>query len=261
MPFKQWLQEYECEFLGTGETFIEGILLKRILEGVDSDFIRKYNNKMRVWKDPEPQYEYIIGVDVAMGRDRDYSAFHILNTYTGEQVAEFYSNKTPINEFAKIITTEANFYNNATVIIERNTIGNNLIDWMFNVYEYDNLWLDERSDFGLQITLKNREEILNRLEEYIRNNNIKINSKRTVDELLTFIITDGGRIEADKGKNDDLIMSLGVAVSLLHTLVDNNPLEASQNEHRVQKPLEPLAHKVKTTHGDWTEEDIQWLMK
>ena len=132
---------------------------------------------------------------------------------------------------------------------------------MFNVYEYDNLWMDDKNDFGIQITVKNREEVLNRLEEYIRNNNIKINSKRTVDELLTFIITDGGRIEADKGKNDDLIMSLGVAVSLLHTLVDNSPLEASHNEHRGQQPLEPLTHRILTSDGDWTEEDIQWLMK
>jgi hypothetical protein len=261
MPVKQWLQEYECAFLGTGETFIEGSLLKRLMEGINSNFFIKYNNKMRVWEDPKPQYEYIIGVDVSMGRERDYSAFHILNTYTGEQVAEFYSNRTPINELSQILTKEANLYNNALVIIERNTIGNNLIDWMFNVYEYDNLWMDERNDFGLQVTVKNREEILNRLEEYIRNNNIKINSKRTIGELLTFIITEGGRIEADKGKHDDLIMSLGVAVRLLHTLVDNNPLEASKNDHRIQKPLEPLSFKVKNAFGDVNDEDIQWLMK
>ena len=24
---KKWLQEYECEFLGTGDTFIEGMIL------------------------------------------------------------------------------------------------------------------------------------------------------------------------------------------------------------------------------------------
>jgi ferritin len=73
---------------------------------------------MRVWKQPEQPYEYVMGVDVAMGRDRDYSAFHIINQYTGEQVAEFYSNKTPINEFATIIYNEANLYNNALVIVE-----------------------------------------------------------------------------------------------------------------------------------------------
>ncbi len=212
MPLKQWLQEYECEFLGTGDTYLEGYLLTRLVEEQNEEYWIKYNNKMRVWKDPSPEHEYVIGVDVSLGRERDNSAFHIFNAYTGEQVAEFYSNKTPINELAQILTNEANLYNNATVIIERNTIGNNLIDWMFNVMEYDNLWIDDKNDFGIQVTTRNREELLARMEEYIRNNFIKINSKRTVEELLTFIVDDNGKITADEGKHDDLIMSLSITV-------------------------------------------------
>jgi hypothetical protein len=260
MPLKQWLQEYECEFLGTGDTFIEGSLLKRLLDGVDEDYDIKYNNKMRVWEDPSPEYTYLIGVDVAMGRERDYSAFQIINTYTGEQVAEFYSNKTPINDFAKIINDEALYYNNAQVIIERNTIGNNLIDWLFTVYEYDNLWMDDKNNFGIQVTSKNREEILNRLEEFLRNNKLKINSKRTLDELLTFIITENGRIEADKGKNDDLIMSLGVAVTLLHILVTTGAIEIKH--HAVDAtPLTPqITTTVTDAFGGVTEEEYKWLM-
>jgi hypothetical protein len=257
MPLKQWLQEYECEFLGTGETYLEGYLLRRLVEEVNTDYWIKYNNKMRVWKEPTAEHEYVIGVDVSLGRDRDYSAFHIFNAYTGEQVAEFYSNKTPINDLAQILYTEANLYNNAHVIIERNTIGNNLIDWMFNVLEYDNLWIDDKNDFGVQITTRNREEFLARMEEYIRNNYLKINSKRTVDELLTFIVDANGKITADEGKHDDLIMSLSIAVSLLHTLADHAPLEMAQNtEEKERKPLEP----VRTSNHESIDEDIKWLM-
>jgi len=258
MPLKQWLQEYECEFLGTGDTYIEGYLLRRLVEEVSEDYWIKYNNKMRVWKNPSPEHEYIIGVDVSLGRDRDYSAFHILNSYTGEQVAEFYSNKTPINELAQILTNEANLYNNASVIIERNTIGNNLIDWMFNVHEYDNLWIDDKNDFGIQVTTKNREELLARMEEYIRNNFININSKRTIDELLTFIIDDNGKITADEGKNDDLIMSLAITTHLLHTMSANLPMEIKANmKEQEKKPLEP----VRTISYEKVEENIEWLMK
>jgi len=258
MPMKQWLQEYECEFLGTGETYLEGYLLRRLVEDINEDYWIKYNNKMRVWKEPTAEHEYVIGVDVSLGRDRDYSAFHIFNSYTGEQVAEFYSNKTPINELAQILYTEANLYNNAHVIIERNTIGNNLIDWMFNVLEYDNLWIDEKNDFGVQITTRNREEFLARMEEYIRNNYLKLNSKRTVDELLTFIVDDNGKITADEGKHDDLIMSLSIVVTLLHTLAGSSPLEMAQNtEEKMRKPLEP----IRTSMNDTIDEDIKWLMK
>ena len=261
MPLKQWLQEYECEFLGTGDTFIEGYLLKRILENVDEEYGIKFNNRMRVWKDPDPSYDYVIGVDVSIGREGDYSAFQIINSYTGEQVAEFYSNKTPINEFAQIINDEALLYNNAVVVIERNTIGNNLVDWLYNYHEYDNLWMDDKGNFGYQVTTKNREELLVRLEEYIRNDRIKINSKRTVDELLTFIINDNGKIEADTGKHDDLIMSLGVAIQILHTLIDGTPLDFEKNPHKERKPLSPLVHKVRDTFGRISEEDYKWLIR
>ena len=260
MPLKQWLQEYECEFLGTGDTYIEGYLLKRLVEEINKDYWIKYNNKMRVWKEPSAEYEYAIGVDVSLGRDRDYSAFHIFNVYTGEQVAEFYSNKTPINELAQILTNEANLYNNAAVIIERNTIGNNLIDWMFNIYEYDNLWIDDKNDFGIQITTRNREELLARMEEYIRNNFVKLNSKRTINELLTFIVDDNGKIKADDGKNDDLIMSLASSVFLLHTLADVRPLEMAQNSEAERKPLEPFRSVVHDSENKKLEEDIRWLM-
>jgi len=261
MPVKQWLQEYESSFLGTGETFVDGSILKRLLDGVNDDYSINYNNKMRVWEEPQPQYEYIIGVDIAMGRDRDNSAFQVINTYTGNQAAEFYSNKTPINEFAKIVCDIGWIYNTAQVIPERNTIGNNLIDWMFNVYEYDNIWTDDKCDFGLQVTNRNREELLTRLEEYIRNNKVKINSKRTMDELLTFIITEGGRIEADKGKHDDLIMSLAVAINLLHTVGITEELDVTQNPHKETKLLAPTSNKVLNSFGDVTEEDIKWLME
>ena len=121
--------------------------------------------------------------------------------------------------------------------------------------------MDDRGDFGIQITVKNREELLARLEEYIRNNHVKINSKRTVDELLTFIITEGGRVEADRGKNDDLIMSLGIAISLLHNLADNTILELSQIPHKERAPLSPTRVDIKDSYGKVTEEELKWLMK
>jgi len=263
MPYKQWLQEYECEFLGTGETFLEGGLLKRLVDNVNSDYYIKYNNKMRVWADPHPYYEYVIGVDVSLGRDRDYSAFHVINAYNGEQVAEFYSNKTPINDLSEILCKEASYYNNALVLVERNTIGENLIDWMFNIHEYDNMWMDEQSKLGYQVTVKNRDILLAKLEEFIRNNRVKVNSKRTIDELLTFIITEGGRLEADKGKHDDLIMSLSLSVYGLNTLGDNEILEYSQVPHKERKPLTPEINRSVNlkSFGGMTKEDMEWLMK
>jgi len=263
ISLKKWKQEYECAFLGTGETFIEGSILENLHTQINEEYYNKYNRRMRIWNDPDPQYDYLIACDVALGRERDYSAFHIINMYNGEQVAEFYSNKTPINDLAEIIAKEAGLYNTAYVFIERNTIGNNLIDWLFNVLEYENLWVDEKGDIGYQVTTKTREILLASMEELIRRNVIKINSGRTVQELLTFIITENGRYEADVGQHDDLISSLSLAAFGLNNLIETTPLEHTKILHKESKPLGMSLIKkypIKS-FGGMTQEDLRWLMK
>jgi len=264
MPVKQWLQEYECSFLGTGDTYIDGEILKDVVENVSEDYYSKYNNRMRVWQDPKPYYTYVLACDVALGRDRDYSAFHIINAYNGQQVAEFYSNKTPINTFAEIIGTEAMLYNIAHVICERNTIGNNLIDWLYTNLEYENIWADDRGLFGFQVTAQNREQLLATLEESIRTNQIKINSGRTADELLTFIINEGGKPTAERGKHDDLVMSLALAIYLYRNLLETTPLEhISKIPHKdgLPMPSKQTKYAYRGSNGQIEVEDLRWLMK
>jgi hypothetical protein len=263
MPMKQWLQEYECSFLGTGDTFIEGGILQQLASETSEEYYIKYNNRMRVWQDPHPYYNYIIACDTSLGRERDYSAFHIINLYNGQQVAEFYSNRTPINDFAQIIASEGMLYNIAHVICERNTIGNNLIDWLYNIYEYENLWADDKGDMGFQVTAKNRDTLLADLEEALRINLLKINSTRTCDELMTFIIAEGGKVRAEKGKHDDLVMSLALAIHGYKNIIDTTPIEhVSKIPHKEAPPM-PSKHMqadVKS-YGGMTKEDLKWLMK
>lgn len=265
MPTKQWLQEYECSFLGTGDTYVEGEVLKNISSQTSEKYYTKYNNRMRVWQDPNPQYTYLISCDTSLGRDRDYSAFHVINLYNGQQVAEFYSNRTPINDFAKILFNEGMLYNLATIVCERNTIGNNLIDWLLNIYEYENLWEDEKGEIGFQVTAKNRESILAELEEALRTDLVKINSTRTCDELMTFIISDNGKPEAEKNHHDDLVMSLALAVHSYKNLLDSTPIEFESRLNKDEAPPLPPSkmykHRFKTEFGGIAEEDYRWLTK
>ena len=260
MVHRKWLQEYECSFLGTGDTYIDGDILRQLMENKDEDYYIKYNNRMRIWKDPEPIYDYLIAADVSLGRQRDYSAFHVINLYNGEQVGEFYSNKTPINEFADILAAEGRRYNSAYMLIERNTIGNNLIDWVFRILEYDNVWSDEKGLLGFQTTQKLREQILAIMEELLRTGMLKINSARTIDELLTFIVNDNGKAEADEGMHDDLVMSLALASFAAKELLETTPIEF-ENQRIETKPLLPDISKARVpSHGGVVEEDIKWLI-
>tara|TARA_R110001599_G_scaffold278933_2_gene480246 strand:- start:165 stop:1706 length:1542 start_codon:yes stop_codon:yes gene_type:complete len=262
MPRKQWLQEYECEFLGTGDTFVDGAVLSNLAETVNSEYYTKYNNRMRVWKEPEPYYDYVIGVDTALGRDRDYSAAQIVNLYNGEVVAEFYSNKTPINDFAAIINSEGMYYNTANIVVERNTVGNHVLDLLYNTHEYEHLWHDERGLPGFQVTMKNRDVILSELEESIRTNVLKINSERTLNELNTFVINGSGKITADRGRHDDLIMSLSLANHILKSTRENSLVEFTNETAFKEDTKSKNKHSAPfISYGGKTSEDLTWLMK
>lgn len=262
--YKEWKQEYLSDFLGTGDTYIQGEILEQLKLNCNKNYWIKYNNRMRVWEDPKPHHDYVLAADPSIGRERDYSAFHIIDLYNGTQVAEFYSNRTPINEFAEIIAREGRVYNTAYVLSERNGIGNNLIYFLKETLEYENLVMDDDREIGIQITQKNRDNLLADMEDAIRGNRLKLNSERLVDELLTFVIDpDTGKVKADSNCHDDLIMSLAMAVRVFtelrgssyierDTLLDNSAIGPSSGFS--------TKYKIVTANGGTTIEDIKWLL-
>lgn len=221
---RAWLQEYEGEFLGTGETFIDGGTLQKVKSQTSGDYYSKHYNMMRVWEDPQPYYTYLIAVDSSFGRDRDYSAFHIINLYNGDQVAEFYSNRIGLNEFSKVVAQEGLRYNTAFVCPERNGLGLALIEQLFEVHEYENMWTDERGEMGYLVNNKNRDGILNTLQEKLKTSKIKVNSERSFKELTTFIISKTGKIQAEDGFADDLVMSMAIAASVMEDIIGKSPV-------------------------------------
>ena len=239
---RAWLQEYEGEFLGTGETFIDGGTLQKVKAQTSENFYKKYYNMMRVWEEPKPYHTYLIAADSSFGRDRDYSAFHVINLYNGEQVAEFYSNRIGLHEFAKIIAAEGLRYNTAFVCPERNGLGLALIEQLFGVREYENMWTDDRGEMGYLVNNKNRDSILNRLQENLKTSKIKVNSERTFKELTTFIISKTGKIQAETGFADDLVMSMAIGATLMDDIVGKSPVPLYMGDL-----VEPVAGDLPTT--------------
>lgn len=259
---KEWLQEYEAEFLGTGDTFVDGEILKQLKEQINEDYSTRYNNRLRIWHLPNPSRDYVIGVDTSIGRGLDASVAQIIDLYSGEQVAEFRSINTPINEFAKIIVEVARQYNTAYIIPERNLIGHNLIYHMKEVEEYENIFLDDKHEPGIQVADANRRQMLVEMDEAIRLNKIKINSDRTVDELLTFIIDEVGRYKADVNCHDDLIMGLALAVYGFNHLRSNTPMiqHRPNDENKLIVPVSRAKYMIRTPGGLIEEEDLKWLI-
>ena len=74
---------------------------------------------------------------------------------------------------------------------------------------------------GFATSSKSRPLIIAKLEEFIRNKLIKIKSKRTINEMRTFV-WNNGRPEAMRSCNDDLVMSLAIACWVRDTAIIQN---------------------------------------
>ena len=84
-------------------------------------------------------HPYVMGVDTATGKGKDYHAIEVFDVYTREQVAEFMAKCLP-RELIKYIDRIGRWYNSALAVIERNNGGDILIDELRYNVMYPRLW-------------------------------------------------------------------------------------------------------------------------
>jgi phage terminase large subunit len=160
--------------------------------------------------------KYCIGGDTA-GDGSDYYTAHVLDAKTGEQVACF-KNQFDADIYARQIYCLGKYYKNALIGIESN----------FDSYPirelqrlgYTNQYIREQQDtytgklekkYGFRTTMITRPVIISRLIEIVREHTELLNDLDTIEELLTIIRNEKGRIEAPVGGHDDQMMGLAIA--------------------------------------------------
>ena len=227
-------QEYLCDFASSGETFLSSPDLTYLYENVRSPIDRAgYDMNVWIWKQALTDHKYILSADVSRGDSKDYSTFHIIDVTEGEVVAE-YKGKIPPDQFAELIFEFGIRYSKALVCPENNSYGYATI-LKLKELQYPALYYRRRkavyvggyvppgdSDIaGFTTSGKTRNLILTKLEEVLRNKQLKIYSSRFHDEMKTFIWK-GNKAQAMKGNyNDDLVMSLAIGVWLYDTAADS----------------------------------------
>src|SRR5581483_4899363 len=96
---------------------------------------------------------------------------------------------------------------------------------------YDNLYFEKGGSKspkpGIKVTVGNRLTVLEALQQRCINGTIKINSKRLVQEISTFVHNPAtGKIEAVKGEHDDAIMAVALALYIRDSILRDIPLGA-----------------------------------
>jgi len=225
-------QELLCQFNGSGDTFLPGNVLDLLSAGVkDPIGTHHLSSDLWVWNQVESGHKYIIPCDVASGAGKDYTAFHVIDIKDDKIVAEFKSNKTPVDDISKILLEIGKEYNTALLCPELNSYGlivsKNIKDANYpNVFyeKFKNMYSGFLSNQeirpqdlpGIYTGPKNRDEMLAKLETTLRNGHLRIPSKRVLEEFKTFIWR-GSKAEAMKGYNDDLVIALALGISLFET--------------------------------------------
>lgn len=179
-------------------------------------FLEQEEGSIKIYEYPEKRVPYVLGGDTA-GEGSDYFTAHVINNITGKQVAVLKQQYNEI-EYVKQVYCLGMFYNCALVGLENN----------FSTYptqklmelNYPNQYVRKKEDqynnkyeksYGFKTTSITRPYILGLLQEIIHNNTDVIQDKETLREMLTFIVNDKGRAEAEEGYHDDLVMALAIS--------------------------------------------------
>jgi hypothetical protein len=223
----QFRQEFETEFLGSSNTLISGQKLQMmhykdpILRQMDIDIFEhpiKDNDDGTV-----KEHLYAIAVDVAEGKNLDYSTFSVIDISATPyiQVARYRNNTISPILFPTVIYNAARYYNNAYILVE---INNNpqIAETLHTDLEYENVikvitgnkkaqqisaGFGRGVQMGVRMTPLVKRVGCSNLKTLIESDKLIINDFDTIAELTTFV---AGRstFEADDGANDDMVMTL-----------------------------------------------------
>jgi hypothetical protein len=251
-------QEYPCTpreaFLLSGKNvFDTAIILERLdkiakpikigyfrydydgLRITNIQWVNDRNGYIRIYQMPnQPAFtEYCIGGDTS-GEGSDFFTGHVLDAKTGIQVATL-KHQFDADQYTRQMYCLGKYYKDALIGIEANFDSYPIME--LQRLGYLKQYTREAQDtytgktekrFGFKTTSLTRPTIISRLIEIVREHCDTINDRDTLEELLTIVRNEKGRIEAPEGGHDDQMMGLAIAHHIRDQVVfRNSPIEVS----------------------------------
>jgi hypothetical protein len=289
---KMAAQECDCDFVSSGNTVIGGELLQWMADNTVRDPIEERGPKKElwIWKYPEHDKRYMVSADVARGDGQDYSAFHVIDIESMEQVAE-YKGQVPTKDYGNMLVNIASEYNQALLVIENANIGwasiQQVIDRNYtNLYytyrhegvndpevqlnkNYD-LQGKDKATPGFTTSSRTRPLLISKLDTYLREKACTIRSKRLIEELFVFIWK-GDKAQAQGGYNDDLVMSVSIGLYVRDTALKlfDAGLALDKRALGVMGKVSSGAYNARDAYmenpweqdiGNGEKEDLTWLL-
>jgi len=226
-------QELDVSFLGSGGNVIADTDIQYQIDHnvEDPKFTTGVESEYWIWSEPTEGHEYIMGVDVSRGDGEDFSTIEIID-FTTMEIAMEYQGKVPPDLLGEIVYQYGNMYSAYTVVDVTGGMGVATVLKLIEL-KYEHLHYDDPKGKKVlnskanQLEVHSKEDkipgfningvrlpMIANLERMIRNNEIKIKSKRVTAEMKTFIYKNGRPDHMD-GYHDDLLMALAMPLWVL----------------------------------------------
>ena len=171
---------------------------------------------------PRKDLTYTLGADPAGGVGKDASAIEVYCIETSEQVAEYCSNRIDPEAFAYKIAEVGRKFNEAYTVVEQNNHGILTLSALSKVYSHGKIHQDdslsttseERQLFGLgyRTTQRNKPLMIGNLRTKLMSE-VAIHSPLLRTQLSTYIEDEKGKLGAQDGCFDDLVMASACATT------------------------------------------------
>ena len=183
--------------------------------------------KFDIYKKLNPRTPYIIGVDCSTGTGGDNNAITVIDPYTVEPVAEFECSYIGETMYEKLLIELINVLPRGILCIERNSVGDSIIDHLLNSPIRDRLYFDKNRDlvqekahenetvesmlkkqaaiktyYGVWTGTQSRDDMFSILSRHVKEYKEKFIKKNIIRDLSRLIRKSSGKIEAGPGSKN-----------------------------------------------------------
>jgi len=231
----QFNQEYpdspETAFISTGDLFFDKSALKAqditkpkaigniVKEEGKYVFRNDQTGLFKIYQFPMRGEEYVIGGDPAEGLENsDKTSAVVLNKRSNKTVCAYNHNIAP-DRFAEDLIKLGHYYNSSIVVCENKGYGYSVNQDLYKKYGrvYRKIktkkgFTEPTLDLGWNTNSVSRPQMLAQFAEEISNGSTELLDKDLILQCWTFINNPKkGKAEAERGKNDDLVIARAIA--------------------------------------------------
>lgn len=208
-------QEYaedatEC-FLSSGDCVFDTKSIEQRAAELRDPVETRMNGQLQIWFPPVKDRKFLVAVDPAGGgSEGDYSVAQVIDMQRGMQCAELRC-KAGGYELALEVEKLAKEYNEATLVVERNNFGSEILAYLAAVCRYPRIF-EQNGQPGWLTSVISRPLMVGAIAGALLQTPEIFLSERLLRECRTFVRHRNGKMAAQNGEHDDCVMAMAIAL-------------------------------------------------